>query len=337
MVVGTPQYMSPEQAAAMPVDARSDIYSLGLIIHELLSGAPVFVGQTPSLLMIAHVTQPPRRVTSGLGLMLPEELENVVMAMLAKKANQRPASMVEVVAILEEQLGRPTPMISTKTLPIRLTPGGGVPRAKAAPTDIIAARPSRPKVQTEPHQAAPESLEAPSENSVDTSLDMVPRRSVAPLVAVVVVLLAAAAGGVWFAFFRDGAAPVAGAPTTPVAAVAASGDPVDSAPTPAVAAPAVVPVTSMKVKITSIPPGAEVFVDEAKVGVTPLEFSRPKGVTFSLKLTLPKYVDELRTLEVLSDTNLLVELKPAKRVAPLPPVRRPLHKPPPDDLKPTPF
>ena len=58
-VVGTPQYMSPEQAKGLVVDARSDIYALGLTLHELLSGAPAFSGNTPHSLMVKQVTEPP--------------------------------------------------------------------------------------------------------------------------------------------------------------------------------------------------------------------------------------------------------------------------------------
>ena len=59
MVVGTPQYMSPEQAKAVPVDTRSDIYSMGLIIYELLTGRPTFSAETPSMLMVKHVVEAP--------------------------------------------------------------------------------------------------------------------------------------------------------------------------------------------------------------------------------------------------------------------------------------
>lgn len=59
MTMGTPHYMSPEQAQGHPVDGRSDLYSLGIILYELLSGAPPFTGDSPLAVMNQHVNEPP--------------------------------------------------------------------------------------------------------------------------------------------------------------------------------------------------------------------------------------------------------------------------------------
>jgi serine/threonine-protein kinase len=65
LVVGTPQYMSPEQAEGKPIDARTDIYSVGLILYELLTGRPAFEGSTPSLLIAKQVAEPPPPMVEG--------------------------------------------------------------------------------------------------------------------------------------------------------------------------------------------------------------------------------------------------------------------------------
>lgn len=98
-VLGTPSYMSPEQAMGEPSDARSDVYALGATLFHLLVGRPPFAGDVASVLA-AHVTQPPP-VPSSLATELPGEVDAVVLRMLAKKPEERFQSGAEVVAALE--------------------------------------------------------------------------------------------------------------------------------------------------------------------------------------------------------------------------------------------
>lgn len=98
-IVGTPGYMSPEQARHLEVDPRSDLYALGCIAYEILVGAPLFFG-APWEVMLAHASQlaaPP----SSRGVVLPPELEELVMACLAKKIEERPASADELLQRLD--------------------------------------------------------------------------------------------------------------------------------------------------------------------------------------------------------------------------------------------
>jgi serine/threonine-protein kinase len=102
MVVGTPQYMSPEQAAGTQLDARTDIYSTGLMLYEMLAGLPPFMGETPSLVMAAHIYKeaPPLMPAPNVGA-VPESLRDVVRRMLAKAPTERPGTMGEVISVLE--------------------------------------------------------------------------------------------------------------------------------------------------------------------------------------------------------------------------------------------
>ena len=105
MVVGTPMYMAPEQAAADPaVDHRADLYALGLVAYELLTGAPPFDGKTPQAIMAAHVAQVPEPVQARRPD-APEWLAIVVAQLLAKEPSDRPASAKVTLEALERDAG----------------------------------------------------------------------------------------------------------------------------------------------------------------------------------------------------------------------------------------
>lgn len=92
MVVGTPHYMSPEQCYGKEVDLRSDIYSLGVIIYELLTGIPPFDADTPIALAMKQTTEIPRPIYE-INPNVPIDVNAVVMHALAKNPDQRPQSV----------------------------------------------------------------------------------------------------------------------------------------------------------------------------------------------------------------------------------------------------
>ena len=100
--VGTPTYMPPEQSRGEDVDARTDLYATGLVLFELLTGGPPFVGEEPTDVIIAHQTKPPPLLSER----KPEAkfsaaLEAVVMRALAKAPGDRYASAAEMARALE--------------------------------------------------------------------------------------------------------------------------------------------------------------------------------------------------------------------------------------------
>lgn len=119
-ILGTPAYMSPEQCEGKPVDVRSDLYTLGLIIYELCAGALPFPA-TPSIpaMLLAHVTQaPPDLATRAPDV--PPVLSRFVMTLLAKDPAARPADADAVIAALEEMPGgtrgtAPSPAVGAAT------------------------------------------------------------------------------------------------------------------------------------------------------------------------------------------------------------------------------
>ena len=87
-ILGTPEYLSPEQAIGTPVDSRTDIYSLGIVLFQMLTGRVPFTGATPVMTIIQHTMAIPPSV-SQLNPTIPGEVEEVIMRALAKSPEQR--------------------------------------------------------------------------------------------------------------------------------------------------------------------------------------------------------------------------------------------------------
>jgi eukaryotic-like serine/threonine-protein kinase len=88
LIFGTPQYMSPEQALGQGVDARTDVYALGLIAYECLTGNPAFDARTPQALLIAQATTPAPDV-AGLRNDVSENIRSTIALALSKSADER--------------------------------------------------------------------------------------------------------------------------------------------------------------------------------------------------------------------------------------------------------
>ena len=102
-VVGTAQYLSPEQARGETVDSRSDVYSTGCMLYELLTGRPPFVGDSPVSVAYQHVREqasPP----SDLDDQLDAEIDAIVMKSLAKRVEDRYQSAAAMKADIERYL-----------------------------------------------------------------------------------------------------------------------------------------------------------------------------------------------------------------------------------------
>jgi len=131
-IMGTAQYISPEQAQGQTADQRSDLYSLGVVLYEMLTGKPPFDGDNPVSIAYKHVREdplPPSMVNPDIS----PELEAVVMKALSKNPENRYQNVVEMQADLERcQEG--FPVYATPVLPpdqagaTRAYPVGGVPK-----------------------------------------------------------------------------------------------------------------------------------------------------------------------------------------------------------------
>ena len=106
VVRGTPSYIAPEQAlGATRIDSRADIYSLGCVGYFLLTGEPVFSGETPLAIAVHHVQTPPVAPSSRSELPIPPALDRVVLDCLAKEPADRPQSARELSIRLAEIAG----------------------------------------------------------------------------------------------------------------------------------------------------------------------------------------------------------------------------------------
>jgi serine/threonine-protein kinase len=124
MVIGTASYLSPEQAQGNPVDARSDVYSLGCVLYEMLTGSPPFQGESPLAIVYKHVREdppPPSRVNPD----VPTALDAIVMKALAKNPDNRFASALEMKEDLRRFLGGQ----EVEATPLLLDDTSVVPRA----------------------------------------------------------------------------------------------------------------------------------------------------------------------------------------------------------------
>jgi serine/threonine-protein kinase len=144
-IVGTAQYLSPEQARGSHVDPRSDLYSLGIVIYEMLTGRVPFTGDAPVEIAMKHlsaVPEPPSKLRPEV-----HDLDPVVMRALAKEPDQRYGSAEEMDADLARVARGVAVAPETETAMTQVLAGAGV---AAAPTTI-----ARPSVAVTPPPAPP--------------------------------------------------------------------------------------------------------------------------------------------------------------------------------------
>ena len=324
IVMGTPAYMSPEQCEGRDsVDLRTDIYALGIVIYEMLTGRVPFVGDGYGEILVQHLTQRPAPVSQY--RMLPPHVEVVVMKALEKRADMRYPTMDEFMRAMADPVGyveahggvagflQRQLMPSNAPLPqsIRLTPAPLTP----PPGTLIA-----------PNLGTP----TPTTLGSATGQIQVPRRKMGFIIASVAVLVVAGAtAGIIAVAGKKG--PDLGSGSA-IASNDGSGDKVaggnpvidaaeqvavidaatpDAAFTPTIGSntPATGSNTGSagsdvgsgsaatvdqltEIKVTSTPPGARILVDGSETGkITPATLSVPKkaGHKISIQLRLAGY------------------------------------------------
>ena len=211
-VIGTAAYLSPEQALGQRVDTRSDLYSVGCLLFEMLTGRPPFVGDSTVAVAYSHVNDPPPR-PSSLDPRLPAVLDEVLAKALAKDRDARYSSAdafrADLDAIRRDPTTRPPGLAGAPGgTPTTVLPPAGLgaalpgaalpPSVPPQPRPLVHAAPQpRPLPPPQrPPSAAPPRAAAPRP-SASTRRPAPKPRSAGPVVAAVAVVVVLAGVGAW--------------------------------------------------------------------------------------------------------------------------------------------
>jgi serine/threonine protein kinase len=140
---GTPEYISPEQVNGNDIDGRADLYSVGILLFEMLAGRRPFTSTSPAELMRCHLkAEPPTFASLGLGDQIPAAIEDVVQRCLAKDPNDRPRCAEDLARRYEQALGKRIMPVRSVTAPQASANPSAAPAATptAAPPQRIASR-----------------------------------------------------------------------------------------------------------------------------------------------------------------------------------------------------
>ncbi len=157
MVFGTPEYMAPEQALGQTVDGRADLYALGVILYEMLSGSRPFSSQSQVGILGQQLSKPPPKISERApGIIVPPAVEAVAMKLLEREASARYQSASEVVDVINRLLAPiPGRGIYRFTLPEGSPSQPPPPEEKQALRDAIT-------VSSKPKQSGPTPLPVPT-------------------------------------------------------------------------------------------------------------------------------------------------------------------------------
>ena len=135
-IIGTPSYMSPEQAQGEEVDGRSDIYALGVILFEMLTGRQPYQGDTPMSVVVKHITEPVPHILD-VNPNLPPAIEAVIEKVMAKDKSKRFATAKGLADALNAVARGESPDIQTAPAVTRLVPSRTVTAKRPAPAETV--------------------------------------------------------------------------------------------------------------------------------------------------------------------------------------------------------
>jgi serine/threonine-protein kinase len=186
-VMGTPHYMSPEQCLGEELDSRSDVYSLGIVLYEMLCGVVPFNSPISTAVVVQHVNQPPPSLRAR-NPNIPPAVEAVVFHALAKRREARPQTAGDLAREFEAAVsGSPS---GQRAVPIDQTlPLGQYQTPGYVPTMVM---------PSGPHFSAPQPITSPPANQPGSSARTV------VLIVVAAILLLGVGGGAWLLLGNSG-------------------------------------------------------------------------------------------------------------------------------------
>jgi serine/threonine protein kinase len=284
MLFGTPEYMSPEQARGDTVDHRVDVYAMGCILFQLVTGRVPFEAENFMGVLALHLTETPPVIPPEIfdSIGAPRALAEVIDRALAKDRNQRFATIDELARAVRRVSGDKAT--------------GPVVAQASVPAPSSTATMGRVKTQWTGNLSVPE---------IDASA--VPKKSKLPLIVGAVLLAGGAAAAAAFVTTRGGGSTTAG----PTSTAPGSGDAPATPPAPAApprdtpaATPAPPPLTFewAQIRILSVPSGADVkdLTLDKVIGHTPFSFKlKPSHAARQLELHHKGYIDAV--IEIVPD------------------------------------
>ena len=314
VIQGTPTYMSPEQAMGDTVGPQSDLYALGVMLFEMLTGRVPFLGDVPMAILLGHVGTPAPTVADvGTRHEVHPDLVALVARLLSKRPEDRPEDARRLQSLL---MAAPSPRGGSRTHARGARSSEGeaqatqLGRAHGAPRDTTTSQP--PAVRAHSHR----------------------RNAFAAIAAMAVALVAAI---VWW---QSGGAPVSETPAPPPLAVPSNPTPTGPSeaagiarPTaPAIAAPvgrvlhvaetevqssrrsialAVAAPPAITLSISSEPTGAAIWLDDQPIGTAPFDYAIPRGPgTVQLVAKLAGHKDYTNRVPIATSLPVHAKLEP---------------------------
>ncbi len=276
VVMGTPRYMAPEQCrGGVAIDGKADVYSLGVMLYEMLGGRPPFTGASGEVLaMHIYETPPPLR---QLAPHVPEELTTLIHRLLAKKKEERPSMAEAQVALDQVAVRHPTSVLQA----IKLTPA--MLAAVSTPSG------SQPQLTPPGIPVAPASTMGLSTGQAEPQTGSAGRRALTAAMALL------ALSGIGLGLWRGLRQPTTPPVVTPPQQLE---KPVEKIPDPP---------RRVRWSITSTPAGAQVVrvKDEHVLGTTPWNGEEVLGEgQLEVKLHLAGYTDKLIQLDRTTDQKV---------------------------------